>query len=164
MQVVINLHTFALTHTNFDFRLFPPVICIYLLVETYASEAWSRKQTCFIIFPRFHWWHPISVSGLEVGHGDSATGSYQSIPKTPEMENVKVVHARPQAFLGDLKTAKYQRANKAGPLSSTRKAEVFLNQRNRRETEDCTRGPVPVHQLSKSKHWRQANKAQPLTK
>lgn len=36
---------------------------------------------------------------------------------TPEMENVKAVHALPPAFLGEPKTAKYQRANEAGPLS-----------------------------------------------
>lgn len=40
MQVVINLHAFALTHSNFDFTLFTSIICIYLLVEMYASEAW----------------------------------------------------------------------------------------------------------------------------
>lgn len=52
MQVGINLHPFALTY-EFGFGFFSPVICMYLLVETYASEPRPRKQTCLVLCDTF---------------------------------------------------------------------------------------------------------------
>lgn len=42
MQVVINLHQFALTY-DFGLGLFTPSICIYLVAEMYTSKV---RQEC----------------------------------------------------------------------------------------------------------------------